>query len=126
MADAPRYAAGPNVAMKLPERHYAATLSFYRDALGLPVVEDREDGALIAFGAVRLHLDRVATQSQPDVWLQITADDTAAARAHLAAHGATLCPEVEPLPPGFDGFWIAAPSGAIHLVSATPQERPDG
>jgi catechol 2,3-dioxygenase-like lactoylglutathione lyase family enzyme len=120
MDDAPRYAAGPNIAMKLPERHYAATLAFYRDTLGLPVLEQRDDGALIAFGAVRLHLDRVPLQSQPDLWLEIRADDTAAARAHLAAHGATLCPEVEPLPPGFDGFWIAAPAGTIHLVRAEP------
>jgi hypothetical protein len=114
----PRFAAGANIAMKLPERHYAPTLAFYRDTLRLPVIAERPDGAVIAFGAMRLHLDRLPSQSQTDLWLEVIADDTAAARAYLAAQGVTLCDEVEPLPGGFDGFWIAAPSGAIHLVAA--------
>jgi hypothetical protein len=115
---APRFAAGTNIAMKLPERLYAPTLAFYRDTLGLPVLEERAEGAVIAFGAMRLHLDRLPRQSQTDLWLEVVADDTAAARAHLAARGVALCDEVEPLPEGFDGFWIAAPSGTIHLVAA--------
>jgi len=122
--DRPTFRAGPNIAMKLPERLYAATLAFYRDALGLPVLEERDDGALVQFGANRLHLDRIAHQSQTDLWLEVRADDTAAAKAQLAARGVTLCDEVEPLPPGFDGFWIAAPSGTIHLVAgAKPAAR---
>ncbi len=44
-------------------------------------------------------------------------DDTAAAERHLAEHGIFRCDEVEKLPDGFDGFWIAAPAGTIHLVS---------
>lgn len=117
MDDPARFSAGTNIAMKLPERLYARTLAFYRDTLGLPVLSERHDGAVIGFGAMRLHLDRVPTQSQTDLWLEVVAEDTAAARAHLAANGVHPCDEVEPLPEGFDGFWIAAPSGTIHLVS---------
>lgn len=121
MTDAPRFTAGPNIALKLPERLYAQTLAFYRDVLGLPVTSDREDGAAVAFGGFTLHLDRVPGQSQPDLWLQLRSDDTAAARDHLTAHGIHPCNEVEALPEGFDAFWIASPSGTIHLVAKTPE-----
>jgi hypothetical protein len=93
--------------------------------LGLPMLEEREDGALVQFGAMRLHLDRIAHQSQTDLWLEIKAEDTTAAKAHLAARGVTLCDEVEPLPPSFDGFWIAAPSGTIHLVAGAKPAAQD-
>ena len=108
---------GRNIAMKLPERLYAPTLAFYKDTLKLRIVEERDDGALVDFGPVRLHLDRVASQSQTDLWLQVETDDPDAAAAQLAARGVARCDEVEALPPGFSGFWIAAPSGTIHLVA---------
>lgn len=114
---APSFAGGLNVAMKLPQRVYADTVDFYRNALGLTVT-DVKTGARVSFGAVTLHLDRVPSQSQTDIWLEVTTSDTAAARDHLAASGIPECREVEALPDGFDGFWIAAPSGTIHLVSA--------
>lgn len=117
MTDTPRFAPGTNIAMKLPLRAYDATLAFYRDTLGLPVRREGPDGAVIDFGAVTLWLDRVAAQSQTDLWLEVRTPDTAAARDHLAARGVAICPEVEPLPAGFDGFWIASPSGTIHLVA---------
>ena len=116
---------GRNIAVKLPERSYAATLAFYRDTLGLPVIDENADGAILAFGEMRLNLDRVPHQSQTDIWLEVCTDDTAAARAHLAAKGVTMCDEVEPLPDGFDGFWIAAPSGTIHLIDTDPTQRVD-
>jgi len=28
------------------------------------------------------------------------------------------CNEIEPLPEGFRGFWIADPAGIVHLVAA--------
>lgn len=108
---------GRNIAMKLPERCYAETLAFYRDTLRLPVLEVRADGAVIDFGGVRLHLDRLPRQSQPDVWLEVEADDLDAADAALREAGVTRCDEVEPLPDGFAGFWIASPAGVVHLVS---------
>ncbi len=112
-----RFRPGRNIAMKVPERHYAATLAFYRDTLGLAVLEDRTDGALIDFGAIRLHIDRVPGQSQTDLWLEVLTEDTASAADRLTAAGILRCDEVEALPDGFDGFWIAAPAGTIHLVA---------
>jgi len=108
---------GRNIALKLPERHYAATLAFYRDVLGLSVLHEGESGAVIDLGPIRLWLDRVAHQSQPDVWLELTVDDVAAAERYLAGNGIRRCDEVERLPDGFDGFWVATPAGTIHLVA---------
>ena len=119
MEQGPAFAAGVNVAMKLPERLYEDTLAFYRDTLGMPVLEERDDGALVQFGPIRLHLDRLPRQSQTDIWLQVVTPDTAAAAQHLARHGIEPCNEVEPLPKRFDGFWIASPSSTIHLVVAS-------
>lgn len=117
MTDRPPFAAGVNIAMKLPARQYDATLAFYRDTLGLPVLREGAEGALIGFGAIRLHLDRLPQQSQTDIWLELSTPDTAAAARYLRAQGVSLCNEVEALPEGFDGFWIAAPSQTIHLVA---------
>ena len=102
--------------MKLPLRHYDATLAFYRDTLGLSVTEI-DSGAKVAFGGMTLWLDRIEHQSQTDLWLEVRTDDTEQAKRRLAEHGIEPSYEVEPLPDDFDGFWIAAPAGTIHLVS---------
>jgi catechol 2,3-dioxygenase-like lactoylglutathione lyase family enzyme len=119
--DALSFWPGRIIAMKLPLRDYDATLRFYKETLGLSLISQDEDGAVLKFGEMRLNLDRVPHQSQTDTWLQICTNDTTAARAALADHGVTICDEVEPLPDGFDGFWIAAPNGTIHLIDAQPQ-----
>ncbi len=119
MTAVPKYSAGPNMAMKLPLRVYEQTLAFYRDTLGLPV-EENDTGAPVRFRATRLHLDRLPTQSQTDLWLEVRTDDTTAALSHLQARGVDICNGVEALPDGFDGFWVAAPSGTIHLIAGEP------
>jgi catechol 2,3-dioxygenase-like lactoylglutathione lyase family enzyme len=118
----PVFEPGRNIAMKLPERLYDETLAFYRDILGLRIVEERDDGALVDFGAVRLHLDRVQHQSQTDLWLEVVTDDVDAAAKFLDRNGVTRCDEVEKLPDGFQGYWIASPSGTIHLVATAEAE----
>ena len=115
----PTFTGGANVALKLPERLYRQTLEFYRDTLGLSVEEKGDDLSIVDFGPIRLSLDRVPRQSQPDIWLQLETPDTGAAKRALERAGVTICDEVEPLPEGFDGIWIAAPSGTIHLVDGT-------
>ncbi len=117
----PKFWPGRNVAIKLPERDYAKTLEFYTQTLGLRLISQDENGAVIEFGQMRLNLDRVPRQSQPDIWLQIQTDNTEAARRYLADQAVTRCDEVEPLPDGFEGFWIAAPSGTIHLIDQAPE-----
>lgn len=123
MTGRPEFAAGRNVAMRLPLRHFDETLAFYRDILGLPV-EERSEGATVTFGPMRLHLDRLPLQSQTDIWLEIVSPDTPAARAWLSAQGVGFCPEVEALPEGYDGFWISSPSSTIHIVNA-PERHTD-
>lgn len=110
------FTGGPNIAMKLPQRLYADTLAFYRDTLGMRVIDENDAGAIIDFGPIRLNLDLVPGQSQTDLWLQVRTDDTQAAQSLLQAKGQQTCNEVETLPDGFDGFWVAAPSGTIHLI----------
>lgn len=123
MSKKPDFTVGHNIAMKLPERVYAQTLSFYKEVLKLPILSEKEEGAAVDFGGFTLHLDRVPLQSQTDIWLQVRTDDVAAAKTYLAEQGIATCNEVEELPDGFDAFWIASPSGTIHLVAKTPSDN---
>jgi catechol 2,3-dioxygenase-like lactoylglutathione lyase family enzyme len=119
------FAAGLNVAMKIPRAQYDATVAFYRDTLGFEVEELQDTGAAtiaashrLAFGPVTLWLDRVDTASRSDVWLELETDDLDAAVAHLAAADIHPCDEVEPLEGAFGGrsHWIRNPAGVIHLL----------
>lgn len=107
---------GANIALKLPPAVFDATLTFYRDTLKLPVLEEHQPHWVIAFGGNQLWLDPVEGLLQPEVWLEIVTSDTVAAREHLSALGVTRCDEVESLPAGFDGFWIRSPAATVHLV----------
>ncbi len=117
---------GPNVAMKIPRRDYDATVSFYRDVLGLEVTEVSSLDAptvsashTVRFGTVTLWLDRVDNDARAEVWLELRTDDLAAARDHLASAGVETCDEVEPLPgQGETSHWIANPAGVVHLLGA--------
>ena len=117
MADGPGFAGGRNIALKTPAHLYDETCLFYAGTLGLPVLATHDDSTVFAFGAMRLWVDRVAALSQPELWLELTVDDPAAAAEHLSRHGAVRCDAVEALPDGFQGFWIAGPGGMIHLVA---------
>ena len=116
MTERPTFSPGTNIAMKVPAHLFDRMVAFYEDALGLAVTR-RETGASVAFGSVTLWLDRVAAMTQPELWLEVRTADTAAAARHLAAAGVVRCDEVEALPPEFDGFWISAPGGVVHLVA---------
>ena len=121
---APAFGAGPNLAMKVPEPVYEETCAFYRDVVGLPLVREAPATTVFAFGAVKLHIDRCPQMSQAEIWLQVTSTDTAAAAGHLTAAGVARCDAIEPLPQGFDGFWISSPAGIIHLIDAAPSTPP--
>ncbi len=112
------YTAGRNIAMKIPLRDYDAVVRFYTETLGFPVIDADESCTVVEFGHVRLNLDRVPHQSQTDVWFQVQTKDVSAAKRELEDDGVTMCDEVEPLPDGYDGFWITAPNGVIHLIDA--------
>jgi hypothetical protein len=58
----------------------------------------------------------VPNLSQPDIWLELETNDTENAASFLKVNGVPRRDEVEQLREDFDGFFISAPNGVIHLV----------
>ena len=110
--------AGRNIALKVPPHQWDATVQFYRQTLGLPELTNFAPDVAFQFGANQLWIDRVATISQAELWLELVTDDTKAAARHLERAGVVRCDQIEQLPRGFDGFWIASPAAIVHLVNA--------
>jgi catechol 2,3-dioxygenase-like lactoylglutathione lyase family enzyme len=111
-----KFAAGRNIAMKLPPHLFDATLQFYRDVLGLKEIKKHAPSVGFKFGSNNLWLDRVPGISQAETWLEVVTNDITAAAKHLEAAGIVRCDEIEPLPKGFQAFWISSPASIIHLV----------
>jgi catechol 2,3-dioxygenase-like lactoylglutathione lyase family enzyme len=114
--NSPQFSGGANIAIKCPIHTYDQTIAFYRDALGLPLIEEEADGCIFQFGPNRLWIDKVPNLSQPDIWLELETNDTEAAAAFLKVNGVPRRDEIEQLREDFDGFFISAPNGVIHLV----------
>ena len=113
----PRFKGGPNIAMKVPPHQHTATVAFYRDVLALEVLETSTDDTVVfKFGNSKLWIDKVNTVSQAEIWLQVLTDDSAGADRLLNKAGIARCDEIEPLPDGFDGFWISNPASIVHLI----------
>ena len=111
-----KFAAGRNIAMKLPPHLYEATVHFYRDVLGLKEITKHAPSVGFVFGSNNLWLDRVPGISQAETWLEIVTNDIKAASEHLKVAGIVRCDEIEPLPKGFQAFWVSSPASIIHLV----------
>ena len=109
------FAGGRNIAMKVPPHQFENTVRFYRDVLGMKMIEKKTP--CFAFGPNQLWIDRVEGISQAEIWLQVVADDVPAAASHLEEANVVRCDEIEALPEGFNGFWISSPASIIHLVS---------
>ncbi len=107
----PQFSGGANIAIKCPSHTYEQTLAFYRDTLGLPLIEEEADGCIFQFGPNRLWIDRVPNLSHPDIWLELETNDTEAAASYLKINGVPRRDEVEQLREDFDGFWISDPVG---------------
>jgi catechol 2,3-dioxygenase-like lactoylglutathione lyase family enzyme len=112
----PPFFGGANIAIKCPYHTYDATVAFYRDTLGLPLIEEEDDGCIFQFGPNRLWIDKVPNLSHPEIWLEIETTDTEAAASYLKINAVPRRDEVENLREDFDGFFISDPSGVIHLV----------
>lgn len=108
--------AGTNLALKVPPHRHAATVAFWRDAVGLAPVARDGDSIAFRFGAMRLWIDAVPSASHAEIWLELEVDDRAAATARLEAAGAVRCDAIEPLPAGLRGGWIADPAGVVVLL----------
>lgn len=105
--------------MKVPSHQYEATVSFYRDLLGLEEISGPSGNATgFKFGDNNLWIDNVASMSQAEIWLEIVTNDTAEAARALGQAGIARCDAIENLGEKFDGFWISSPSSIIHLVDA--------
>ncbi len=118
------YRGGGNIAMKVPARQWEQTVAFYRGILKLQITEQPlagDSSVCFEFGASRLWIDRVDGLERAEIWLELVADDVQQAAAHFQAAGVKRRDEVEPLPQGFDGFWIENPAAVIHLISAPGQ-----
>jgi catechol 2,3-dioxygenase-like lactoylglutathione lyase family enzyme len=116
MRSKPGFTGGRNIAMKVPPHLYDATVRFYRDVAGLPVIDRLAPSVVFEFGANQLWIDSVDGLSQTELWLELNTDDVAAAASHLKSAGVVRRDEIEPLPEGFEGYWISSPASIIHLV----------
>ena len=115
-------AGGPNIAMKVPPERFETTVAFYRDTLGLGVLKDTAQSVAFSYGPIQLWIDCRDQVSHAEVWLELVTDDTETAARDLAEKGVVRRDEIEPLPEGFDGFWITNPASVIHLVSSESPE----
>ncbi len=121
MSSSLKFTPGRNIAMKVPPHQYDATLRFYRDVVGLKSIESHLPEVGFEFGDKQLWIDRVPGISQAEIWLELVTNDLEAAAAQLGAAGVVRCDEIEPLPEGFQGFWVSSPASIIHLVCSDSQ-----
>jgi hypothetical protein len=118
----PNFQGGRNIALKAPSRPIDQTVAFCRYVLGLERLETHGRSQAFRFGSCCRWIDFAPHLGQAELWLELQADDTAAA-AHLAQHGVARSDEIEQLPEGFSGFWSVNPAGIVHPV-AHPAEDP--
>lgn len=119
-----KFAAGRNIAMKVPPHLYDASVQFYRDVLGLKELTQHAPSVCFEFGACTLWIDRVPGVSQAETWLEVVTNDIEAASAHLNAAGVVRCDEIEPLPQESQAFWVSSPASIVHLVCKDDETQP--
>ena len=107
---------GINIAMKVPPHQYQATITFYRDVVGLKPFTDKAPAIGFELGPNRLWIDEAPTLSQAEVWLELFTDDFSAPGDHFAKAGVVRCDAIEPLGEGFSGGWITNPANIIHML----------
>lgn len=108
---------GINIAMKIPSHQYEATISFYRDVVGLKPVTDKAPAIGFELGPNRLWLDEDPTMSQAEVWLELFTDDHRGALDRLEKANVVRCDPIEPLfGDDFRGGWIMNPANIVHMV----------
>jgi hypothetical protein len=93
-----KFAGGRNIAMKAPPHLWEATVQFYRDVVGLKIIEHAPTvppSACFEFGANQLWVDRVDGFSQAEIWLELSTPDFHAAASHLKSAGIVRRDEIE-------------------------------
>src|SRR5438067_12306081 len=83
----PQFSGGANIAIKCPSHTYEQTVVFYRDTLGLPLIEEETDGCIFHFGPNRLRIAKPPNLSHPDISLELETNDTEGAASSLKVNG---------------------------------------
>ncbi|HEV7306948.1 hypothetical protein [Ensifer sp.] len=113
-----RITGGINIAMKVPSHQFDAVVAFYRDTIGLEPISEKLPAIGFRLGPNQLWIDEASNYSQAEVWLELFADDHAAALGRLAASNVVRCDHVEELGKDFRGGWIMNPANIVHMVRA--------
>ena len=117
----PDFRPGKNIAIKVPAHEFERMVEFYKIIIGLKQKDtnsrDDFDSIAFEFGDKNLWVDKISELSQAEVWLEIESDNAADAKSYLEEQGCVIRNEIEPLPSGFNGFWLSSPSNIIHLVN---------
>ena len=117
----PNFRPGKNIAIKVPAHEFERMVEFYKIIIGLKQKDtnsrDDFDSIAFEFGDKNLWVDKISELSQAEVWLEIESDNAADAKSYLEEQGCVIRNEIEPLPSGFNGFWLSSPSNIIHLVN---------
>ncbi len=111
---------GPNIAVKVPPRQWDETVRFYGETLGLARIASEAPAVVFEFGEDRLHVDRMETLHEPEVWLEYQTDSNATTVALLSDEGFVHGDSMEPLPRGFHRFWIAGPADFLQRLAREP------
>ena len=117
----PKFVGGHSIAMKIPPHEFSSTVGFYRDIVGLQLIEEETPNIVFEFGEKRLWLDEVPHISHAEIWLELHCEDAEVAAEYLHSQKVIRRDGIEPLPEGFEGFWISNPAGIVHLVSVGPK-----
>lgn len=107
---------GIDITMKVPAHQYHATISFYRNVIGLKVITDKAPAIGFELGPNKLWVDEAPGMSQAEIWLELFTDDFVTAARHLAKKGVIRCDEIELLPARFKGGWYTSPASIVHMV----------
>ena len=117
----PKFTPGKNLAMKVPAHEFDGTVAFYRDILGFeevnPSSPDNIESITFKFGDKILWIDKISGISQAEVWFEVVTEDIEVASEYFEKNNCIRRDEIEPLPEGFKGFWLANPANIIHLIT---------
>ncbi|MEV0434370.1 VOC family protein [Nocardia sp. NPDC050413] len=107
--------------------HYAATLAFYRDGLGLAIAREYPGGTVFFAGQSLVEVAAHGGSGQPGtfdgaLWLQVR--DVSDAAAELALKGIPIVREPVLEPWGLWEMWVADPDGVPIVLVEVPAEHP--
>ena len=111
-----RFNVGVDIALKLPPHQFDATVTFYRDVVGLKQITDKAPDIGFELSPIKLWIAAAPEMSQAEIWLELFTDDFTQAAQYLDKVGVIRCDAIEPLPEGFRGGWITSPANIIHMV----------